>query len=116
MSGEPKMREVWEPTRHRINDVIRLHDEAGVVVVKRPSNWIRVPSEYFIGQVEVSWNWEAGHSEPDAPIITLRTAHARDQTCDGPVRLDGGYLFPDQLREEPAWLTDIIERSRPRLP
>lgn len=105
------MREVWEPTRHRINDMIRLYDEAGVVVVKRPSNWIRVPSEFFIGRVEVSWEWWTGHSEPDAPIVKLRTAEYAD-----PAHLDGGFLYPSQLREEPAWLTDIIERSRPRLP
>lgn len=61
-----------------------------------------------LSSVEIVWSWRDDGDTLGDPFVTLRT-----RGRDG--RPDGGKMFLEQLWRVPAWLADLIERSRPRV-
>lgn len=97
-------REDWSVATHERKYVVKL--EGATVQVARSASLVdTIP----VARVEVTWRWKTGEDPADLGpfLVALRTATRWGS-------LNGGTLYPSQLREVPKWLESIIDRSQPR--
>jgi len=96
--------ERWSPAEHRVTYAVQVNP------MQKVSHLIDTfPSVAHVHTIDIEWQWRTGEYVPDRPwLVALRTGNPRTGNRDGLT------IYLPQLAMVPEWLSDIIERSRPR--